>query len=57
MKTALFVVILTFAATSVLARPPSFDSEEEYTDNNLSDSIPDDGDHEDDDERTDYIQM
>lgn len=55
MKSALFVVILTFAATSVLARPPSFDSEEEYTDNNLNDSIPDDEDHED--ERADYVQM
>lgn len=52
MKTALFVFILTLAS-SVLARP-SLDSEE-YTDNNLDDSIPLEDDH--DDERVDYVQM
>lgn len=53
MKTALVILILTLA-TSVMARPQSFESEE-YTDNNLSDSIsPED---ELDDERADYVQM
>lgn len=53
MNSALFVFILVLAATSVLARPPTLDSEE-YTDNNLSDSIPEDDIEE---ERTDYVQM
>lgn len=54
MKSALAILILTLAATSVLARPPIFTSEE-YTDNNLNDSIP--PEDELDDERADYIQM
>lgn len=53
MKSALFVFIVAFAATSAMARPSELDSEE-YTDNNLSDSIPED---DIDDERTDYVQM
>lgn len=52
MKTALFVLILTLAS-SVLARP-SLDSEE-YTDNNIIDSLPLDDGQEDD--RADYVQM
>lgn len=51
MKTALFIFVLTLT-TSAYARPPTFESEE-YTDNNLEDSMP----LEDDDERTDYVQM
>lgn len=53
MKTTIAILVLTLA-TSVLARPPAFDSEE-YIDNNLSDSIPLEEDV--DDERTDYLQM
>ena len=53
MKTVLAIFILTLA-TSVWARPPSFESEE-YTDNNLNDSIP--PEDELDDERVDYVQM
>lgn len=53
MKSAFFVFFVAFAVTSVLARPPALDSEE-YTDNNLSDSIPED---DIDEERTDYVQM
>lgn len=52
MKAALLVFLLSLA-TSVLARPPSFDSEE-YIDNNLGE-IPPEDDAEDD--RADYLQM
>lgn len=52
MKTALFIVILTFTA-SALARPQNFD--DEYTDNSLDDLLPSDEDMEND--RTDYVQM
>lgn len=51
MKTTLLIVIISLA--TVLARPPAFESEEEYTDNNLIDSIP----PEHQDERTEYVQM
>lgn len=51
MKAALVVFILSLTA-SVFARPPTFESEE-YTDNNLSDLMP----PEDEEERTDYVQM
>lgn len=54
MKTAFIIFVLAFSATSILARPPSFDSEE-YTDNNLIDSIPVEDDL--DDERADFVQM
>lgn len=53
MKAALLVFLLSLA-TSVLARPPSFESEE-YIDNNLGESIPPEDDAEDD--RADYLQM
>lgn len=53
MKAALLVFLLSLA-TSVLARPPSFDSEE-YIDNNLGESIPPEENPEDD--RADYLQM
>lgn len=53
MKAALLVFLFSLA-TSVLARPPSFDSEE-YIDNNLGESIPPEDDAED--ERADYLQM
>lgn len=53
MKSTIIVFIFAFAATSVYARPSALDSEE-YTDNNLSDSIPEDNL---DEERIDYVQM
>ena len=54
MNAALLILLVTLAGTSVMGRPQSFESEE-YTDNNLSDSLPLDEDLED--ERTDYVQM
>lgn len=52
MKTALIVFFVTLAS-SALARPPSFESEE-YIDNNLVDSLPEETGEDD---RTEYVQM
>lgn len=58
---ALLLVFIFSLATSVLARPPlpSYDSEE-YTDNNILDSIPDEHDDMfkyDKSERNEYVEM
>ncbi|CRK99358.1 CLUMA_CG012565, isoform B [Clunio marinus] len=52
MKSALFLFILSVTSTA-LARPPTFESEE-YTDNNLVDTIPEEI-HED--ERTEHVSI
>jgi len=58
---ALFLIFITTLATSALARPnlPTYDSEE-YTDNNVVDSMPMD-EHDDDDlyknVKPEYLEM
>jgi hypothetical protein len=52
-----FILTLATSSTSVLARPPVFETED-YTDNNIANSIPVESDHNvDEDERSEYVEM
>jgi hypothetical protein len=59
MKASALIVLVLTLATTIVARPPSFDSDE-YVDNNVVDSIPaaelDEHNYEEE-ERSEYVEM
>lgn len=59
MKASAFIVLVLTLATPILARPPSFGSDE-YVDNNVVDSIPA-AEHEEhnyeEEERSEFVEM